>query len=78
MIVREISKDIYKFEIDENGLYFMLPFGNKNIRIDSIGNALATKFNLDIDNTKMVRLHQYVEIDNKFVMVGDFLKKIKK
>jgi len=75
--IKEVSQDIYGLAITDKGIYFQLPFGNKNLRIDSVGNQLAKNFGLEIDNTNMRRLHQYVSVDNKFIEVSKYLETLK-
>lgn len=71
---KEVSQLIYKIEVTEEGIYFLLAFGNKNLRIDRLCNQLNTDFGLGIENTDIVRKSQYVEENDKFILTEDYLR----
>jgi radical SAM-linked protein len=74
IITKNVSDLIYKVEVNSEGIYIMLAFGNNNLRIDAVANKFNELYALDIDHTNLCRLHQYVKVDNKFLLVSEYLK----
>lgn len=75
-IVKKVADLIYKVEITEKGIYILSGFGNNNLRIDLVAIRLNELFDLDLENTDLVRLKQYVEIDGKLVWADDYVKSL--
>lgn len=73
-VEKEVSSLIREISVDEKGIYLMLAFGNVNLRIDKLYQQFNKDFDLDIANTDVVRLSQYVE-ENGLVAVSDYLRR---
>jgi radical SAM-linked protein len=76
VIVKKVADLLYKTEIDEKGIYILCGFGNKNLRMDLVIARLNELYNLEIENTDLVRLRQYVELDEVLVLADDYVKSL--
>lgn len=74
IITKKVSDLIYKAEIDENGIYLLIAFGNSNLRIDSTAEKLNELFDLDIEFTDIVRLCQYVKNQESLIKASDYVR----
>jgi radical SAM-linked protein len=75
-IIKKVADLIYKVEVGVNGIYILSGFGNNNLRMDLVSKRLNELFLLEIENTDLVRLKQYVEIDNELVWADDYIKSL--
>lgn len=74
-VTKQVADLIYKADVTSEGVYLLMAFGNKNLRIDSVAYKLDGLFNLGVDHTSLVRLHQYVQGENNtLVKVSEFVK----
>lgn len=73
-VIKQVAELIYKAEITEEGIYLLMAFGNKNLRIDLVANKLNSLFDLGIEHTCLVRLHQYVQGEKGLVRVNEYIK----
>ncbi len=67
---------IYKADVDEEGIYVLSAFGNKNVRMDMVAAHLNALFNLDIEVTDIIRLTQYVETDGKLISAEEYVRSL--
>lgn len=67
---------IYKADIDTEGIYLLQAFGNINLRIDLVAQELNKLFDLDLTNTDLVRLNQYVMYEEKLVTADEYIKSL--
>lgn len=76
LIDKDISSLIYKIKVDKQGIYVMLAFGNINLRIDNLAQKFNEDFNLEIKHNEIVRLNQYVNKNQEFILVEDYMKEV--
>lgn len=76
IITKSVADLIYKAKVTKEGIYLLLAFGNKNLRIDLVAKRLNELFNLDIENTDLVRLHQYVGKGGDIILAEEYIKSL--
>lgn len=75
-ITKSVADLIYKAKVTKEGIYLLMAFGNKNLRIDLVAKRLNEQFNLDIENIDLVRLHQYVGKGVDIILAEEYIKSL--